>query len=99
MKKTLLAFFGILLSLCLHAQSPASGKEADKILGLWQTGSGKGRILITAYSDKKIKDLAQEAGVDIFINKPFLLDDILEAVASLTNDNTKRTEINLTNKT
>ena len=56
-------------------------------------------ILITAYSDKKIKDLAQEAGVDIFINKPFLLDDILEAVASLTNDNTKRTEINLTNKT
>ena len=52
MKKTLLAFFGILLCMGLHAQSPASGKEADKILGLWQTGSGKGRILITAYSDK-----------------------------------------------
>lgn len=50
-------------------------------------------ILITAYSDKKIKDLAKSAGIDVFINKPFLLDDILDAVASLTNDNSKKSEI------
>lgn len=50
-------------------------------------------ILITAYSDKEIKDLAKNAGIDVFINKPFMLDDVLEAVASLTNDNTKNSEI------
>ena len=50
-------------------------------------------ILITAYSNKEIKDLAKNAGIDVFINKPFLLDDILDAVASLTNDNSKKTEI------
>lgn len=51
-------------------------------------------ILITAYSDKKIKELASNAGVDVFINKPFLLDDILDAVATLTtNDGLKRTEV------
>lgn len=53
-------------------------------------------ILITAYSDKKIKDLAKNAGIDVFINKPFLLDDILDAVASLTtNDNSKKSEITI----
>lgn len=31
-----------------HSQS-----DGDKILGLWQTGSGKGRILITKYGDNK----------------------------------------------
>ncbi len=33
----------------LKAQTNA---EADKIIGLWQTGSGKGRIQITKYGDK-----------------------------------------------
>jgi len=41
-------------------------------------------ILITAYSDNKIKELARNAGVDVFINKPFMLDDILDAVGKLT---------------
>lgn len=50
-------------------------------------------ILITAYSDKEIKELAKNAGIDVFINKPFLLDDVLEAVSSLTNDNSKKSEI------
>lgn len=50
-------------------------------------------ILITAYSDKKIKDLAKEAGIDVFINKPFLLDDILDAVSSLTNYDLKKSKI------
>ena len=50
-------------------------------------------ILITAYSDKKIKELAKNAGIDVFINKPFLLDDILEAVSTLTSDNSKTSEI------
>lgn len=30
-----------------------SQSEADRILGLWQTGSGKGRIKITRYGDNK----------------------------------------------
>ncbi|MBS1494860.1 MAG: response regulator [Bacteroidetes bacterium] len=49
-------------------------------------------ILITAYSDNKIKELAREAGIDVFINKPFMLDDILDAVAKLTNSNPQTTE-------
>lgn len=44
-------------------------------------------ILITAYSDNKIKELARVAGIDIFINKPFMLDEFLDAVAKLTTDN------------
>lgn len=51
-------------------------------------------MLITAYSDNKIKELAREAGIDIFINKPFLLDDVLEAVAKLTNSNKETVESN-----
>jgi len=46
-------------------------------------------ILITAYSDNKIKELARNAGIDIFINKPFMLDEILESVAKLTEGNSK----------
>ena len=34
----------------LHAQSGSA--DGDRILGTWQTGSGKGRILITKYGDK-----------------------------------------------
>lgn len=49
-------------------------------------------ILITAYSDNKIKELAREAGIDVFINKPFMLDDILDAVAKLTNSNPEAAE-------
>jgi two-component system response regulator (stage 0 sporulation protein F) len=47
-------------------------------------------ILITAYSDSKIKEMAKNAGVDVFINKPFMLDEILDAVAALTNDNSQK---------
>jgi DNA-binding response OmpR family regulator len=49
-------------------------------------------ILITAYSDNKIKDMARDAGIDVFINKPFMLDDILDAVAKLTNTNPEAAE-------
>lgn len=50
-------------------------------------------ILITAYSDSKIKSLAKEAGVDEFINKPFMLDDILNAVSKLTDSNELPAEV------
>jgi two-component system response regulator (stage 0 sporulation protein F) len=49
-------------------------------------------ILITAYSDSKIKNLAKEAGVNAFINKPFMLDDILDAVSKLTDGNQQPAE-------
>lgn len=41
-------------------------------------------ILITAYSDNKIKEEAKNAGINVFINKPFMLDELLDAVAKLT---------------
>jgi uncharacterized protein (DUF2147 family) len=49
MKKLLLLLALSLSSFCLLSQTDS---EADKILGLWQTGSGKGKILITKYGDK-----------------------------------------------
>jgi uncharacterized protein (DUF2147 family) len=36
----------------LLCMSQGANDEANKILGLWQTGSGKGRIQITKYGDK-----------------------------------------------
>src|SRR5688500_3608123 len=48
MKKAGIVLALMVLPLFFAAQS----EEGDKILGLWQTGSGKGRIQITKYSDK-----------------------------------------------
>jgi uncharacterized protein (DUF2147 family) len=48
MKKARIIVALLFLPLFFCAQSP----EGDRILGLWQTGSGKGRIQITKYSDK-----------------------------------------------
>jgi uncharacterized protein (DUF2147 family) len=48
MKKLILFISFSLFALGLNAQN----QEADKILGIWQTGSGKGRIQITKYADK-----------------------------------------------
>jgi len=44
----------ILLLFVIFASSNAqtNNAEANKIIGVWQTGSGKGRIQITAYNDK-----------------------------------------------
>lgn len=47
--KNLLIF---LSSLVLFLSGNSQTSEGDKILGLWQTGSGKGRIQITKYGDK-----------------------------------------------
>jgi uncharacterized protein (DUF2147 family) len=41
----------VLLALPLPGQEDVPA-EADRILGTWLTGSGKGRILITKYGDK-----------------------------------------------
>ncbi len=50
MKKIFVFTWLCILSLAVAAQSKTA--EADKILGVWQTGSGKGRIQITRYGDK-----------------------------------------------
>jgi uncharacterized protein (DUF2147 family) len=50
MKKTILTTLVVLLQLGVFAQGSSS--EGDKVLGLWETGSGKGRIQITRYGDK-----------------------------------------------
>jgi uncharacterized protein (DUF2147 family) len=50
MKKLLFLFFALCGISLMHAQTAAS--EGDRILGTWQTGSGKGRIQITKYNNK-----------------------------------------------
>ncbi len=45
-------FVLLFVSLFLMQSRAQNKSEANKILGLWQTGSGKGRIQITAYGDK-----------------------------------------------
>jgi len=49
MKKSIVFLTFIVLALQVYSQSSS---EADRILGVWQTGSGKGRIHITRYGDK-----------------------------------------------
>ncbi len=51
MKKIFVFLLSIVTFHFSNAQT-ASVEESDKILGVWQTGSGKGRIQITKYSDK-----------------------------------------------
>ncbi len=51
MKKIFVFLLSIVTFHFSNAQT-ASAEESDKILGIWQTGSGKGRIQITKYSDK-----------------------------------------------
>lgn len=50
MKK--ITFLFTLIFATLVASSQTKTLEADKILGVWQTGSGKGRIQITKYGEK-----------------------------------------------
>ncbi len=50
MKKTLIAVICIIFS--VHFLSAQSSAEGDKILGIWITGEGKGKIQITKYGDK-----------------------------------------------
>ena len=47
-----MSLLALIMSTASYAQTPSANAEASKILGLWQTGSGKGRILITQYGDK-----------------------------------------------
>src|SRR5688500_2595520 len=49
MKKLTVFIFFLFSALLCRSQSNA---EADKILGVWLTGSGKGKIQITKYGDK-----------------------------------------------
>ncbi len=52
MKKTIAILVGFILSFqILSAQEPAVS-EADKIIGIWEVGSGKARVKITKYGDK-----------------------------------------------
>ena len=48
-KNTLILFVIVFFTYNSLAQS---NQEADKIIGLWQTGSGKGRVQITKYGNK-----------------------------------------------
>lgn len=45
-------FASIIAALFFSATWAQSSAEGDKILGVWQTGSGKGRIQITKYGEK-----------------------------------------------
>ncbi len=60
----------------------------DVLKEMKKVNPGVKSILITAYSDNKIKEMAKNAGVNVFMNKPFMLDELLDSVAKLANDNT-----------
>lgn len=45
-------FLIVLALITVYASRAQNKNESDKILGIWQTGSGKGRIQITAYGEK-----------------------------------------------
>ena len=49
LKNTIILFVIIFFKFNSFAQT---NQEADKIIGLWQTGSGKGRVQITKYGNK-----------------------------------------------
>lgn len=52
MKKTIAIILSLLLSFhLLNAQEPAVS-EADKIIGVWEVGSGKARVKISKYGEK-----------------------------------------------
>ena len=51
--KKLLSILIAVLAIEINFAQTHSQADADKILGAWQTGSGKGRILITKYGDNK----------------------------------------------
>jgi len=40
-------------------------------------------VMISAYGNKKIKDTASNCGVNIFLDKPFLITDLLSALKSI----------------
>ena len=50
--KTLLSLLMLVTVGCANCFGQSVDAEADKILGTWLTGEGKGRILITKYGEK-----------------------------------------------
>ncbi len=41
-------------------------------------------VMISAYGNKKTKDLANKCGITTFLDKPFLITDLLKAVKSIS---------------
>jgi uncharacterized protein (DUF2147 family) len=52
MKKTIALFLGLFLSFNLLTAQDNTVSEADKIIGVWEVGSGKARVKITKYGEK-----------------------------------------------
>jgi uncharacterized protein (DUF2147 family) len=53
MKKIATLVLGFLITInVLHAQETNAVLEADKIIGVWEVGSGKARVRVTKYGDK-----------------------------------------------
>jgi uncharacterized protein (DUF2147 family) len=50
MKKLIILLTAMLTTTTFWAQK--NNADADKVIGVWQTGSGKGRVQITKYGDK-----------------------------------------------
>ncbi len=40
-------------------------------------------IMISAYGDRKIKEMAREKGINLFLDKPFLITDLLKILYSI----------------
>lgn len=53
MKKIATLVLGFLITInILNAQEANAVSEADKIIGVWEVGSGKARVKVTKYGDK-----------------------------------------------
>jgi uncharacterized protein (DUF2147 family) len=53
MKKIATLVLGFLITInVLRAQETNAALEADKIIGVWEVGSGKARVRVTKYGDK-----------------------------------------------
>jgi uncharacterized protein (DUF2147 family) len=52
-KKIASIVLGLFLAInSLFAQDAGNAQEADKIIGIWEVGSGKARVKVTKYGDK-----------------------------------------------
>lgn len=51
-------------------------------------------IMISAYGSRKIKENAIEKGINLFLDKPFIITDLLDAIHSVTMFNGNETKSN-----
>ncbi len=72
-----------LLILDYNLQHPQGITGIDIYREAKQVNPATQAIMISAYGDKKIKERAREAGIKNFVDKPFLITDLMDSVDEL----------------